>query len=171
MEQRTQGLIQALRRLIGHHRLLLEAVRAEKEALVQADLKAIHESTGNKEAVLGSILQVERERTAIIDELALQWRIPFAELSLSKVIEKVQGTDLPSADQLRGLQNTLTVLIKRIREQNSENQALVEESLKHITEMKRNVLGEASPQASAYTRRGARKGAASGEARLIQREA
>jgi hypothetical protein len=54
--------------------------------------------------------------------------------------------------------------------QNRQNQALVEKSLGHVNEMKRNVLGETTPMANTYTPNGQKSGPVAG-ARLISKEA
>ncbi|MCC7440151.1 MAG: flagellar protein FlgN [Bdellovibrionales bacterium] len=155
---------------MGLHNQLLESVRCERAALENADLKAIHDATNTKEAILARIRQVELARQRIVEELAAIWVAPMDQLTLARIIERIQGVDLRAADQLRSVMNSLTVLVSRLREQNLSNQALVRESLKHVTEMKKNVLGEALPGGPAYDRQGQRKSGPGG-ARLIAQEA
>lgn len=160
-----------LRELMGLHKQLLDAVRSERGALEKADLKLIHESTCAKEAILSQIRNCEIQRRRIIAELAATWVEPADELTLTRVIERVQGTDLKAADQLRSVMNALVVLVKHIRDQNKENEGLVNESLKHIVNMKKNVLGEAAPAAGAYNRQGQRQGPQTVEPRMLAQEA
>ncbi len=170
MEKQIQEIHQTLQKLIGLHRQLMDIVRLEREALIEANIKAIQDVTVAKQGLIEAIAQTEAQRLMILGSLAIAWKIPTRELSLPKIIIRVQGDDLKSADQLRSSFNALTILIQRITEQNKDNQALVEKSLAHVAEMKRNVLGEAMPKTSTYTQQG-QKNTASTEGRLISREA
>jgi flagellar biosynthesis/type III secretory pathway chaperone len=163
-------ILASLQKLIGLHRQLLEACRVEREALVQADLRQIQESALSKQGLIDSIRQAENQRIDAVTELARRWKRPVRELSLSNIIIAIQGNDPKGAEQLRSAFNALTVLIQRITEQNDDNRILVERSLTHVNDMKRNVLGEAVPKSDTYTPQGQRSGVTGG-ARLISHEA
>ncbi|MGE0615858.1 MAG: flagellar protein FlgN [Bacteriovoracia bacterium] len=170
LESLNQNLWQVLQKLIGLHRQLLDCVRLEKNALIEAKVKGIQECTFAKEALISGVQQAEAQRLALIAELALAYRKPRAELSLPNLVILVQGHDQPLAEKLRSAYNTLVILIERITEQNQENQKLVENSLTHIRQMKKNVLGESKPQANTYTSGGVTKAGGANEARLISKE-
>jgi flagellar biosynthesis/type III secretory pathway chaperone len=159
----------SLQKLIGLHRQLLEVCRSEREALTQADLKRIEETTLAKQGVVEEIRQAEGRRIQHVAELAMLWKKPIRELSLPSLIIAIQGQDPKAAEQLRSAYNALTVLIQRITEQNDDNKALVQRSLSNVNEMKRNVLGEAVPKSNTYTAQGQRAGVTGG-ARLISKE-
>lgn len=159
-----------LQRLVGYHRQLLEVVRMEKDALIQADLKSIQESTCAKQVLIESIRLEEGQRLRYLGDLALEWKRPVRELTLAEIGITIQGLDPKGADQLRTAFNALTILIKRVSDQNNENKTLVERSLLHISEMKKNVLGEVTEKSGTYTHKGA-KTTGSGASRLISREA
>lgn len=160
----------ALQKLTGLHRQLMETVRMEREALVAADIRRIEEATVAKQALVEAIRQAESRRIGHVAELAVILRKPVRELTLPAIIIQVQGHDAKRAEQLRSAFNALTLLIKRIAEQNTSNQRLVEESLMHVQQMKGNVLGETTPKANTYTAKGQRSGAQPG-ARLFSKEA
>lgn len=164
------SLHQNLQRMIGLYRQLLDTVRMEHEALVQADLKNIQDTTLGKQALIEGIRATESDRLRIIGALAVEWKKPPRELTLSSVIVTIQGHDPKSAEQLRSAFNALTVLVKRVAEQNEENRGLVDRSLAHIHEMKRNVLGEAEPRSGGYDQKGRRSGKL-GASRLLSKEA
>jgi predicted phage tail protein len=166
----VQQIYSSLRELIGLHRQLLDACRTEREALVQADIEKIEEATQAKQAVVESIRKIEAQRIQHVSDLALLWKKPVRELSLPNLILAVQNQDQKLSEQFRSSFNTLTVLIQRITEQNDDNKALVERSLRNVNEMKRNVLGEAVPKSNTYTSHGQRAGVTGG-ARLISKEA
>ncbi|MGK5082221.1 flagellar protein FlgN [Bdellovibrionota bacterium FG-1] len=160
---------ESLQKLIGLHRQLLEACRLEREALVQADLNGIEETTQEKQALVEAIRAAEVERLNHVATLAMAWKRPLRELSLSNLILAVQATAPKMSDQLRSNLNALTVLLDRIQEQNDDNRRLVERSLVHVNQMKKNVLGEAVPKSNTYTAHGQRQATTSG-ARLISKE-
>ncbi len=170
MDPKLAPLNQLLQKLISHHRQLLECVRAERAALVSAQIKAIHDATCFKEGLIEQIRQLEAERARLVRALAAEWRRPEAELSLGNIILHVQGFDLKSADQLRSTFQALAHLVQRVREQNEDNRALLERSLAHLQEMKRNVLGESAPKQGAYGPQGQKTAPAAG-ARFVSREA
>ncbi len=170
----------SLQKLIGYHRQLLEIVRAEKDALVSAEMKTIREMTCSKQVLIESIRLEESLRARVVAELAQLWNKNPAELTLNQIIIEIQGEKQSARgiapklpEQLRSSYNALVLLVKRVTEQNQENAVCVERSLEHIKNMKRNVLGEAAPSAQTYTQQGTRTsppGAGKGS-RLISREA
>lgn len=166
----VEGLHQNLQRMIGLHRQLLETVKMEREALVGAEIKEIQEATLAKQGLIEGLRAAESERLKIIGHLAVAWKKPARELTLSSVIIAVQGQDQKAAEQLRSAFNALTVLVKRVSEQNEENRAFVDRSLTHIHEMKKNVLGEFEPKSGGYDQKG-RRSPNAGSSRLISKEA
>lgn len=170
MEKPVAQLHQILHKLTGLHRQLLDLVRQERETLVQANIQEIEGITFQKQALIEGIHQAESSRLKLLGELALLWRRPIRDLTLPQIIIEVQGRDPSAAEQLRTQYNALTHLIQRISEQNSDNRALIEKSLEHIHQMKRNVLGEASQKSSVYTPNAQKTVQAQG-ARLLSREA
>ncbi|OFZ80590.1 MAG: hypothetical protein A3K03_04605 [Bdellovibrionales bacterium RIFOXYD1_FULL_44_7] len=169
MENILDKIYEALQRLIGLHRQMLETVRLERECLAQADLKGIHEATCAKEAIIATISQAEIQRVKATAELALVWKKPIKELTLPTIIIAIQTTDTKRSESLRSSFNALTFLIQRIKEQNNENRELVEKSLEHVANMKRNILGVAHPTNQTYTAKG-RKTEKTGQSRLLSKE-
>jgi flagellar biosynthesis/type III secretory pathway chaperone len=170
VEKNLAAVHRILQKLIGLHRQMLDAVRTERSALAGADVRTLQESVHAKEALVESIRQLESERLRVMTDLALALRVPLKDLTLSRLAIEVQGGDLKAADQLRSARNALVQLAERIREQNEYNRGWVEQSLAHVNQMKRNVLGESKPASDTYTARGARQGGA-GQSKLISKEA
>ena len=170
MEAKLAQIYQVLQKLVGLHRQLLETVRMEREALLASDLKVIQDCTYAKEGSIEAIRQAEAERIKLVTELAMMWRKPLRELTITQIAIEIQGRDLKTADQLRSAHTALTILLQRITEQNRANGELVQTSLSHLEQMKKNVLGESEPKSNTYTQQGQRASGPSG-ARLISREA
>ena len=154
MEKLITQLHQILQKLTGLHRQLMETVRAERDALISADLKEIQIQTFSKQTIIEEIHHTESARLKLMADLAIQWNKPIQELTLPNIIIEVQGTDLKAAEQLRTTFNALTILIQRISTQNKDNRVLVEHSLEHVYQMKKNILGESSPRTNTYTQQG-----------------
>lgn len=170
MDQLLNQIYQCLQKLTGLHRQLIEIVRAEREALVQADLKAIESTTQAKQKIIEDIYQVESQRVKLTTHLAMAWKKPLHDLSISNIIIQIQSVDSKLAEQFRSVFNALTILIQRISEQNRDNRSLLEKSIEHIQKMKMNVLGEGSPKSGTYTQQGQRASGGT-SSRLISKEA
>lgn len=169
MEKSLTQIYQTLQKLIGLHRQLLETVRMEHNALVEANLKAIEEAVFAKQALIEAIKHAESERIKALGELSVVWKKPVSDLTLSAIVIAIQGRDPKFAEQFRSALNALNILIKRVSDQNQENRALVDRSLEHLHAMKKNVLGEAAPKTDVYNQKGYRSTSQS-SSRLISKE-
>jgi flagellar biosynthesis/type III secretory pathway chaperone len=170
MENTLLQIYQNLQKLTGLHRQLMDIVRVERDSLIQADIKGIESAIVTKQKLIEDIYQTETARLKLTAELAVTWKRPYRELTLPNIIIAVQGIDPKGAEQLRSVFNTLTVLIQRITAQNQDNRSLVERSLGHVHNMKRNILGEATPRSSTYTPQGQKTNGPVTQ-RIISREA
>ena len=170
MENHITPLYQTLQKMVGLHRQLLDLVRTEREALVNADLKGINDSTHAKEALIQMIKLAEVQRLKTTQDLSTLWKKPFKDLTLSNIIIQVQATDQKSAELLRSSYSVLLLLIKRTAEQNLDNRALLERSLEHVHTMKSNVIKEGKPRSDTYTQKGQRSSPGAGS-RLVSKEA
>jgi flagellar biosynthesis/type III secretory pathway chaperone len=162
-------LVSRLQKLLSLHRQLLESLRAEREALLAVDVKRIHEITLEKQGVLQQILAAEQGRAAVSRNVATLLNLPADSTSLGQIVLQSQSVSLKTSDQLRSVQQALVHLVARIQEQNHSNRGLVESSLEHVNQMKRNVLGEAMPKSSTYSSSGQRQNAPA-QSRLISTE-
>jgi flagellar biosynthesis/type III secretory pathway chaperone len=161
-------LVTKLQKLLSLHRQLLESLRAEREALLAVDVRKIHEVTLEKQAVLQQIVVAEQARVAASRDVAVQLRSP-AEASLGQLVLQSQSVSLKLSEQLRSVQHALVHLIGRIQEQNGSNRQLVESSLEHVNQMKKNVIGESMPKSETYSPTGHRQNAPA-QSRLISTE-
>ena len=169
MESSLTQIYQTLQKLIGFHRQLLETVRMEHEALVQADIRKIEDAVFAKQALIEAIQRAEVERMKALSELAMAWKKPVSELTLNNIVIIIQGQDIKFAEQFRSSLNALNLLIKRVSEQNKGNSVLVDKSLENIHAMKKNVLGESAPRTDVYNQKGCRS-TGQPSSRLISKE-
>jgi flagellar biosynthesis/type III secretory pathway chaperone len=161
-------LVTKLQKLLSLHRQLLESLRAEREALLAVDVRKIHEVTLEKQAILQQVAVAEQERLAASRHVAVQMNSP-ADLSLGQLVLQSQSVSLKLSEQLRSVQQALVHLIGRIQEQNGSNRQLVESSLEHVNQMKKNVIGESMPRSETYSPTGHRQNAPA-QSRLISTE-
>ena len=173
MEKNVTLIYESVQKLVGFHRQLLDVVRQEREALVNADLKSLQETTSAKEQIIEAIRAQETKRLKATSELTLDWKRPFKDLTLTNIIIAIQGVDPKGAEALRSTYNALTILIQRTVDQNKANRELVERSLEHVHNMKKNVLGETVPRSNTYSQQGQRVNATGAQrgSRLISKEA
>lgn len=168
-----ERLHQALQGLIGLHRQLYEIVKAEHEAITQADTKATYEAVANKEALIHWIHQAELERQAISFELNSHEALDAGQSpSLKELILHYQSTNPGLSARLQSDLNALVILVERVKKQNEINGTLIEQSLKHINNMKGNIFGETTHQGKTYNQMGQKNqnaGSAHGP-RLISKE-
>ena len=164
------ALTAVLQKLVGLHRQLLEVVRAEREALVQADRKGIEDAFLAKEGLCQEIQRCESDRVTAVGALALRFNRPASELSLREIIKELEPTEAQKAEQLRSLFNALTVLVDRVRVQNASNGDLLARSIEHVKNMKDNILGAREPENQTYTARG-QKSTGTQQARFLSQEA
>lgn len=169
-ELSIQKIYEVLQKLVGLHRQLYECCRAEREALVLADIKTIQEHTHAKELVIETIKQYEMQRIRASAELSLDWKIPLGELTLTRIIQELEPKQPKEAEKFRSALNALTILIERSKKMNDSNKEFLERSLEHVHTMKKNVLGEATPRSDTYGAHGQKVSGNAG-ARFISKEA
>jgi flagellar biosynthesis/type III secretory pathway chaperone len=178
--EKNQGLNQniserlhgSLQELIGLHRQLYEVVKIENEALTNADSKGTYDAAASKEALIHWIHQAEINRQATTFALCKEEALDSDRPSLRQLILHFQTSKPELSQQLQGDLNALLVLVERIKKQNDLNGGLVNESLKHIQNMKKNIFGETNPQARTYNQMGQRNQGSSNAhgPRLISKE-
>lgn len=168
MLENLEALYQILYTLVGHHRKLLELVRIEKEAILDCDLSKIQDFTFQKEAFVQMIQEAEHSRLRVSKTLLDHFQGALAELTLPSLVKQIQGVEPEMANKLSSIHSTLKLLIKRISEQNIENNRYVEHSLEHLQKMRENTLGSLQ-ESNVYNRTG-KKEDARGEAKLISQK-
>lgn len=170
MDAVLRELAQNLQKQLGLHRELLENLRREHQALLNAEKREIQEITYAKEIVLATLGQVERDRMSLMVRLTDGRLIKATPQSVTEVILAVQGEHAPLAESLRSTGQALRILIERITKVNQENAHLAQNALKHLDQMKTNVLGEAQRKAETYTDRGSKQTGQARESRLLSAE-
>lgn len=167
-----ERLHSVLQELIGLHRQLHEVVRNENQAITNADIKATYDTAAAKEALVHWIHQAERSRQSITFLLCEEEGISTERPSLKELILHFQTKNPEGSLRLQTDLNSLIVLVERIRKQNESNEQLLQSSLKHIGNMKKNIFGEVSHQGRTYNQHGQKNTGSTQEQgpRLISKE-
>jgi flagellar biosynthesis/type III secretory pathway chaperone len=170
--QVREKLHQSLQELIGLHRQLHDVVRAENDAITNADVKGTYDAAAAKEALVHWIHQAEMSRQAVVYTLCKEEGVESDNPSLRELVLYYQGRDNETAQKLQVDLNSLVVLVERIKKQNELNGKLVEASLRHIQNMKKNIFGETTHQARTYNQHGQKNPATTAEhgPRFISKE-
>ena len=171
MEEK-ESLHSSLQELIGLHRQLYETVKAENQAITNADLKLTYDAAAAKEALIHWIHSAEIKRELIVETLVKKEGLILPNPSLRELILHYQKPDQELSEKLQIDLSSLMVLVDRIQRQNDSNARLVESSLKHVHNMKKNLFGETTHQGRTYNQQGQRNhaGANSNGPRLISKE-
>ncbi|MCB9024957.1 MAG: flagellar protein FlgN [Bdellovibrionaceae bacterium] len=132
MSQSTffEQLVDNLERVVKVYRSLLLVVRQEKDILISANLDDLNENNKTKESVLMQSRSLEKERLEILKNLIEQEKIENKNVSLLELANHLQGVQ---GEKLRNLNAVLELLIKRVRDINSQNETLIQSALKNIT--------------------------------------
>lgn len=170
MKEAIELLRNNLKNQIGAHKQLLEIVRSEHEALIRLDLEHVQEAIFGKEALIGVIFKFERERLVIMQDITKALGVAADEMTLSQLAERVQKNYSPLSEEISQILSTLKTLVQQISVQNGRNRSLVASALKHVREMKQNMIGSLGAMSQTYGRNG-KKSETGAEPRLLSSEA
>jgi len=171
-ESLQEKLHASLQELIGLHRQLYEVIKAENDAISNADLKATYDAVAAKEALVHWIHRAEMSRHAVTYTLAQSENLETQSPTLKELILHFQASNPDLSNRLQVDLNSLVVLVERIKKQNELNGRLVESSLKHVNNMKKNIFGETTHQGRTYNQQGQKNAGSSNEhgPRLVSKE-
>lgn len=158
-----------LKHQLSLYRQLVDLLREEHGHVVGVRLKEIRECTYAKEALLDEIHREEFRRQRWVKEAAASLGVNERELTMELVADRMAPSQ---REALTSLKQALTLLVKKAREMNSENRALVENALRDAQALKRNILGLSSDQPQTYGPKGnLGNGAREQGARFLSKEA
>jgi len=141
-----------LRHQLTLYRQLVDLLRDEKEHIVAVRMKEVRESTYSKEALLDEVHREEFRRLKWVKEAATFLQIKESEVTMEVIATRIGATD--QFETLMSLKLALTHMVKKAREMNADNRALVETALKDAQALKRNILGLSSDQPQVYGPKG-----------------
>ncbi|HEY4707758.1 MAG TPA: flagellar protein FlgN [Thermodesulfobacteriota bacterium] len=123
-------------RLIGHLngeirlcKELVSLLQRETEAIVSRDYRALYEIVGQKEHLVTRVNAQSEARADFIRAALAFLGAPQEEPSLAAVIEMVRG---PARQDIENCRSTLQTLASSIKELNSLNARVIENSLENV---------------------------------------
>ncbi len=128
-QENFNQLEKCLGELIKVYRHVLNVVRKERDILISANLNDLNENNKSKEAMLIKARQLEAERIQIIKRFAQTEGLGEA----TRLLEFANHIGGESGERLRNLQQVLELLLKRVKEFNSQNEVLVNSALEKVT--------------------------------------
>lgn len=163
-------LYELLDRLIKVYRLLLETVRKEKEQLIEVNIDELNEINKTKEQSLRKLRTLETERVRIVRALAEELKIQQDEpIRLLDIAGRYAEDD--RGEKLRQKHSVLELLVKRVIENNKNNESLAQSALKNV-QGAMGAIKETYEEKPTYKRQGEVKSTTSSTAgRLVSREA
>lgn len=122
------------------HRLL-ESLQGEQQAIVEDDIEKIEECVAVQGEVAAAAHQLEAKRIRIVEQLAQQLDLEPQNMSLSRLVEALEG---PRAEELTQMRAKLLELNGKIRSVSENNAFLIRQSLRY-TERCLDILTAQSP--------------------------
>ena len=124
-----KNLEEVLEDEIKVYRVLLDLVRREKEVLVSAQIPQLEEKNRAKEVLVLKIRGLERQREKAAREMATEVGTNTENPRLLEIAAKLLD---PEASRLRSIHTTLDLLVRRVKDLNDGNEALIHASLKAV---------------------------------------
>lgn len=145
MSKSVEQLIIALNKQCEMYQEVLEIGRKKRDIIVEGKIKELDGITGKEQAMILSIGKLENIRESIVKNIV-------RELNLSE-IQNISGLaqylDDKTKNKLLAIRDTLTEILKMVKEENDLNSKLIEQSLEYI-EFNKNMLATLENKGSTY---------------------
>lgn len=141
-----------LKHQLSLYRQLVDLLRDEREHIIAVRHKEIREATYAKEAILDEVQREEFRRLKWTSEAAKFLNVSESHITMEMVATHIGGPE--KFESLMSLKNALAHMLKKAKEMNADNKALVESALNDTQIMKRNILGLTSDKPQTYGPKG-----------------
>ncbi len=131
MEQMINSLLLLLDDTVTLYRSLLALYGEERQSLLDFDLENINTSAKKKENMVLKIKILEEQRHRIVEGLAAALSLDAADLTLTRLAEKV---DIRQSYKLSALGDELSATISQIKDVHRTNRALIIHSQGLVTD-------------------------------------
>lgn len=129
MNESYHALEEVLENDVKVYRTLLDLIRREKEVLISANIDDLNDNNKSKELAIVKLKSLERLREKAARDLA---QATGANAENPRLLEIAFKVGEPYSTKLRSFHATLELLIKRIKEINDSNEALIKDSLRAV---------------------------------------
>jgi flagellar biosynthesis/type III secretory pathway chaperone len=130
MENLLNALSDCVDRQLNLYRKLLDLFHAERGAILTSDLEGLNRVIMDKELVLQHIRTAELARRKTADQLAPQLGLDAGTLTLTKLIERIDG---PYASRMKDKGKRLQTLIDEIQVVSERNRSLCLQALHFVS--------------------------------------
>ena len=154
IDDHLENLHKVLRQLFGCYETLLDCLVEEKKALVQVDIKNILKQSQRKQGLIRQAHLLEKERRSLIFLLSQSEKKDIHSVSELEKIWEGHSQTLHPIQQIKQIAKKLRQAIQNVFDQNQENKEFIENSLLHISRMKKSLLENMKPHLRTYTSRG-----------------
>ena len=109
------------------HRLLT-SLQEEQQVIIEDDLEGIEEIVAEQRQLAAHAHQIEARRVQLVNELALLLDLQSDNVSLSRLVEVLEG---PHSEELANMRGQLLELNSQIRATSENNAFLIRQSLRY----------------------------------------
>jgi flagellar biosynthesis/type III secretory pathway chaperone len=131
MASLVEELIQLLEEETGCYTLLLEMADNKKDVIINGDLPGLQKLTKQEQELAGLLLRLEKKRSTLLDDICLVTNRKPEDMTVSKLIEMLQGQK-DEQSRLTNAVEALTTVVIPLKEANQLNQQLIEQSLEFV---------------------------------------
>jgi len=128
------------------HRLL-EALQEEQRAIVEDDIEVIEQCVAVQQEVAVAAHQLEAKRVRVVGQLAEQLDMEPQNISLSRLVEALEG---PRAEELAQMREKLLDLNGKIRGVSENNAFLIRQSLRYTERCLDILTAQSTTQRGVY---------------------
>ncbi len=121
-------LIEVINEEVRTFHRLLTSLQEEQQVIVEDDLEGIEEIVTEQRELAVYAHQVEARRIQLVDELALHLDLQPDNMSLSRLVEVLEG---PHSEELANMRGQLLELNGQIRATSENNAFLIRQSLRY----------------------------------------
>lgn len=126
MDKLWQELFGVLADILSAYRKMLELGHAKRDALVGAKVKEIEDITKQEETLIIFVTQSEKVRKSIVEKIAVQYKLPPEEVSLSRFTSL---TDAQTAKRLERFDDDFHKVLAEYEQLNKTNNELIQQAL------------------------------------------
>ena len=161
-------LFRNLRHQVDLYKRLIDVLRDERQHIVTFKCRELRDATFSKEAIIDEIQREESRRTKWMQDAAKVLSVEVKDVTLEMIAGKFAREHY---EPLITLKNLLLMLLKKTKEFNEDNRALVEMALKDTQEMKKNILGMTTEKPQVYGPKGSMGQGRETTSRILNKEA
>ena len=121
-------LIDVINEEVRTFQRLLTSLQEEQQVIIEDDLEGIEKIVAGQRQLAAHAHQIEARRVELVNELALRLDLQSDNVSLSRLVEVLEG---PHSEELANMRGQLLELNSQIRATSENNAFLIRQSLRY----------------------------------------